>query len=84
MGWGPDWLESNFAEKVLGVLMDNKLNMSQQCAFAAKVAKSIVGCISKSMAKRERFLPFIWDCEVMSGMSWSATHISISGKQHQV
>lgn len=46
MTWGPDRLENNFAEKGLGALMDNILNMSQQCAFAANAAKSIEGCIS--------------------------------------
>lgn len=45
--------------------------MSQQCALAAKGAKRIVGCISKSVAKRMCFLPFIWDCESVSGVSRS-------------
>ena len=33
---GDTWLDSSISEKVLGVLMDNKLNMSQQCNMAAK------------------------------------------------
>lgn len=69
-GLGAWLVESSFAEKGLGVLM-HKLNMSQQWAFAAKGAKSIVGCISRSVAKRKHFLAFIWDCEPMPGVSYS-------------
>ncbi|GAB0189268.1 mitochondrial enolase superfamily member 1 [Grus japonensis] len=51
---GVDLLGSSSVEKDLGVLVDNKLSMSQQCAFVAKKANGILGCIEKSMASRLR------------------------------
>lgn len=50
---GNNWLENNFAEKDLGVLID-KLNMSKQCALAAKKTKGILGCITNSVTSRSR------------------------------
>jgi len=56
-GLEDDLLESSSVERDLGVLVNNKLTMNQQCALVAKKANGILGCITQNVANRSSTQP---------------------------
>jgi len=46
--------ESRSVERDLGLLEDQKLNMSEECAAAAKKANRMLGCINKGITSRDK------------------------------
>ncbi|KAK4811169.1 hypothetical protein QYF61_019800 [Mycteria americana] len=61
-----EWLGSSPAERDLGVLVNSRLNRSQQCALAAKRANCILGCIKHSITSQSKeviiplYLALVW------------------------
>ena len=46
------WLSNTTSEKDLGIIVDDKLNMSQQYDVASKKANAVLGCINRSMVSK--------------------------------
>lgn len=42
------YLSSDTCERDLGIPIDHRLGMNQQCVAATKIAKEVLGCISRN------------------------------------
>lgn len=64
------------------LLVDTKLNMSQQSTFATKVANSFLGCIRQSVRCREVILPPVHERHGHTDwVQWGAAKV-IKGLEH--
>jgi len=67
---GDEWIESSPEENNLELLVDEKLDMSQQRALATQMANHILGCIKRNVDSRSRevILPLLHSGETPPGV----------------
>ncbi|GAB0178800.1 cAMP-dependent protein kinase inhibitor alpha [Grus japonensis] len=66
---GNEGIESSPVEKDLGVLIDEKLNMSRQCMLSAQKANHVLGSIKRGVTTRSReMILSLCSCETPPGV----------------
>ncbi|TRZ15008.1 hypothetical protein HGM15179_012106 [Zosterops borbonicus] len=76
-----DLLGSSSVKKDLGVLVDEKPSMSQQCVLVSKKANDVLGCIRKNIASRlKKTILLVYsdhkrDKELLERVQWRATRM---------
>jgi len=63
--FGEEWLEICLVEKDLGVLIDRRLNMSQQSAQVPKMSNGFLACVRNSVISSSRAVSVLLDSALM-------------------